>query len=131
MRSFLIAWLVAFGLVALGASMVGWLVGRAPPPTVPADPRRPSTATGEAPIESGPFTQSDAVQVVSLRLPAGAGGDAVRRRLLTSATVTYYSYQHWRVCFDTACWIAHGPGRYAEPENDVAHRLEGPTSAAP
>jgi hypothetical protein len=48
----------------------------------------------------------------------------LRRELRDSATVTYYSPAHWRVCMGNACWIAHGPGRYAEPENDEARHLE-------
>jgi len=27
-----------------------------------------------------------------------------------------------------ACWIAHGPGRYAEPENDAARQIEAQTT---
>jgi hypothetical protein len=121
MKSFLIAWLVAFGLVAVVAAGVSWFVGRAPEPP----PAGRTVNVSESPdAEAGPFTEADAVQVVSRRLPASTAGNQVRRELDSSATVTYHSAQHWRVCYDTACWVAHGPGRYAEPENDAARQHE-------
>src|ERR1043165_2629408 len=110
MRSFLFAWLVAFCLVALIATAVSAYVARTIPATVAEDPRRQPTSYELNTAEAGPFLASDAVEVVGLRLPPDAGGDASRRRLLTTASVSYYSPQHWRVCFDGACWIAHGPG---------------------
>jgi hypothetical protein len=73
---------------------------------------------------SGPFAEADAIEIVARRLPARGNGDALRRELAGSATVTYHSAQHWRVCYDGACWVAHGPGRYAEPENDAALQRE-------
>lgn len=121
MKSFLIAWLVAFGLVAVIATGVSWFVGRAPEP---APAGRQVTATDASEPDSGPFSEADAVAVVSRRLPTNDSGDQLRRALLGSATVTYYSPQHWRVCYDSACWVAHGPGRYAEPENDAAQQRE-------
>ena len=121
MKSFLIAWLVAFGLVAVIATGVTWFVGRAPQPA-PTGRQVPSTDASEA--ESGPFSEADAVQVVSRRLPATDSGDQLRRALQGSAKVTYHSPRHWRVCYDSACWVAHGPGRYAEPENDAAQQRE-------
>jgi hypothetical protein len=78
---------------------------------------------------SGPFSEADAVDVVSRRFSGSGADDAFRRELQSSATVTYHSAQHWRVCYDSACWVAHGPGRYAEPENDAA--LQRETRAAP
>jgi hypothetical protein len=121
MKSFLVAWLIAFGLVAAVAAGVSWFVGRAPdPPPV----GRPVSVSESSEAEAGPFTEADAVQVVSRRLPTTASGDRVRNELLSGATVTYHSAMHWRVCHDDACWVAHGQGRYAEPENDAARLHE-------
>jgi hypothetical protein len=129
MRSFLIAWLTAFCLVAVGATGVTWLVSRstaaAPAPVV----RRQAISFESDPTTSGPFPEAEAVEVVARRLPAEASGEQSRRALQSSATVTYYSNLHWRVCFDDACWIAHGPGRYAEPENDAARQRETPAGS--
>lgn len=121
MKSFLIAWLVAFGLVAVVATSVSWYVGRAPQPAPVGRSVSPADAS-EA--ETGPFTEADAVEVVSRRLPANSGGDQLRQALQGSAAVSYHSPSHWRVCYDSACWVAHGPGRYAEPENDAALQRE-------
>lgn len=123
MRSFLIVWLIAFGLVAVVATGVSRLVGSAPPPTLTRGVR--TTADDiTASLTAGPFTEADAVDVVARHIPASGEGDQLRRDLLASATVTYHSAQHWRVCLDGACWVAHGPGRYAEPENDAARQRE-------
>jgi hypothetical protein len=121
MKSFLIAWLVAFGLVAAVATGVGWFVDRTPQPTATG---RPASAREAFEAESGPFTEADAVEMIVRRLPPTGAGDQIRRELPGSATVTYHSAQHWRVCYDAACWVAHGPGRYAEPENDAARLHE-------
>jgi hypothetical protein len=121
MKSFLIAWLVAFGLVAVVATGVSWFVGRA---SQPASAGRPVSPAEASEAETGPFSEADAIEVVSRRLPTGDSGDQLRRSLQGSAGVTYHSAQHWRVCYDTACWVAHGPGRYAEPENDAARQRE-------
>ena len=121
MKSFLIAWIVAFGLVAVVAAGVSWFVGRAPQPA-PTGRTLSSAESSEA--ETGPFSEADAVGMVSRRLPANDSGDQLRRALQGAATVTYHSAQHWRVCYDGACWVAHGPGRYAEPENDAARQRE-------
>jgi hypothetical protein len=137
MRSFVIAWLVAFLLVAAGASAVSWYVGKTPvAPAVAssATPRRPQPLFEQemaASASSTPFTENDAILVVARRLPTDATGDVARNQLMSSARVTYHSDQHWRVCFDGACWVAHGPGRYAEPENDLARQREGRSSATP
>jgi hypothetical protein len=132
MRSFLIAWLVAFGLVAVSASAVSWYVGKATPaPAAAATTRRPTPLFQDEPADSGPFSENDAILVVARRLPTDATGDFSRNQLMSSARVTHHSDQHWRVCFDGACWVAHGPGRYAEPENDLAQQREGRSSAAP
>jgi hypothetical protein len=132
MRSFLIAWLVAFGLVAVGAAAVSWFVGKtAPVPATAIEPRRPPAGLDDEPVSSAPFTEAEAVRVVAMRLPTGPSGDQARQHLQSSATVTYHSAQHWRVCVDNACWVAHGPGRYAEPENDLAQQREGNRAVAP
>ncbi|MFN8635629.1 MAG: hypothetical protein U0893_17415 [Chloroflexota bacterium] len=122
MRSFLIVWLIAFGLVAVAATGVSRLVGSVPPPTPTRVTRSPADEIAES-LAAGPFTETDAVEVVARHIPAGSEGDQLRRDL-ASATVTYHSAQHWRVCYDNACWVAHGPGRYAEPENDAARQRE-------
>ena len=121
MKSFLIAWFVAFALVTVIASGVTWFVARAPQPA-PTGRQVPPTDGSEG--ESGPFSEADAVFVVSRRLPTTDSGAQFLQALQGSATVTYHSPQHWRVCYDSACWVAHGPGRYAEPENDAAQQRE-------
>jgi hypothetical protein len=121
--------------MAAGASAVSWYVGKTPATPAAAETRRavvPSeydtTYDGTA---SGPFSEAEAIQVVGMRLPRDASGDLARQQLQSAATVTYHSVQHWRVCYDGACWVAHGPGRYAEPENDLARQREGRGSGAP
>lgn len=121
MKSFLVAWIVAFGLIAAFASGVSWYVGSQPQPTPVT---RVASSGDGAEDESGPFTEADAVLIVGRRLPPTDSGDQLRRQLESTATVTHHSAQHWRVCFDAACWVAHGPGRYAEPENDAARARE-------
>jgi hypothetical protein len=127
MKSFLIAWIVAFGLIAALATGVSWFVGRVPQPAANG---RAASAAQASEAETGPFSEAEAVEVVSRRLPANDSGDQLRRALQRSATVTYHSGQHWRVCYDTACWVAHGPGRYAEPENDAARMREARPSSS-
>jgi hypothetical protein len=123
MKSFLVAWIVAFGLVAVVATGVSWLVGRAPQPAPVA---RTISSAEASEGETGPFVEADAVRIVAYRLPQNAQSEQLRQALLQgSATVSYHSPQHWRVCYDSACWVAHGPGRYAEPENDAARLREG------
>ena len=123
MRTFMVGWLIAFGVVAVGAAGIGYLVGRAPAPVAAAG-TRPPTSVEDPSQASGPFAEDDAVEVVGRRFAGSTGGDSLRRELYASHTVTYYAPLHWRVCIDTACWIAHGPGRYAEPENDAARQRE-------
>lgn len=124
MRSFLIAWLVAFGLVAVGASAVSWYVGKTATQPVAAEPRRPVVNPDYEGTASRPFVEAEAVQVVAQRLPRDPSADRFRQGLESAASATYNSVQHWRVCYDSACWVAHGPGRYAEPENDLARQRE-------
>jgi hypothetical protein len=121
MKSFLVAWIVAFGLVAVIATGVSWFVGRASQPAPTARQAGPASTLED---ESTPFAEADAVLVVSRRLPVTDSGDQIRQQFQGSATVTHHSPQHWRVCYDSACWVAHGPGRYAEPENDAARLRE-------
>jgi hypothetical protein len=128
MKSFVIAWFVAFGLVTLIASGVTWFVS-----SRPVSPRseallRQATAVAAESTPSTPFTPAEAVDVVAARLPGGASGRQSRERLHSASSVSYHSPQHWRVCVDDACWVAHGPGRYAEPENDAARQREARTS---
>jgi hypothetical protein len=122
MRTFFVSWLVAFCAVALGAAGVGRLVASAPA-SAPSEPARPAR-TVELMDDLGPFRERDAVNLVSSRFPITGTGEQLRRELQGSATVSYHSPQHWRVCLEAACWVAHGPGRYAEPENDAAQGWE-------
>jgi hypothetical protein len=122
MRSFLIAWVVAFCLVAVVATGVSWFVGSRPAVSS-ASPARNAVVEGDE-AASVPFTEVDAVDVVSRRFPSTGSGGQLRRQLEGSATVSFHSARHWRVCYDSACWIAHGPGRYAEPENEAARQRE-------
>jgi len=124
MRTFVIGWVVAFCLVALGAAGVGRLVASAP--TSPAPPSGRQTSSVEDLGEAGPFTEAEAVEVVARRFAATRAGDQLRQEIRSNPTISYYSPAHWRVCVDadSACWIAHGPGHYAEPENDGARRRE-------
>ena len=122
MKSFLIAWIVAFGLVAAVAAGVSWYVGPASPP---APVGRTVTVSEASEAEAGPFLETDAIRIVTNRLATDYQGEQFRQALLRgSGTVSYHSPQHWRVCYDGACWVAHGPGRYAEPENDAASHRE-------
>lgn len=121
MRTFIFGWIVAFCVVAVGATVVGRMVASVPPPTPEPVRRIVTFETGE---EAGPFREADGVDVVSRRIATTSAGDQLRRELQGSAKVSYHSPQHWRVCLEDACWVAHGPGRYAEPENDAAQRRE-------
>jgi hypothetical protein len=129
MRSFLIVWLVAFVLIGLGSTAVSWFVDRSAPPPTPVVRRQEISVESDS-TTSGPFSETDAVEIVLRRLPASDAGDQLRRELQRSATVTYHSAQHWRICYDGACWVAHGPGRYAEPENDAAEQRESRPSTS-
>lgn len=123
MRGFIIVWLVAFGLVTMIASGVTWYVAKNTPPPPPPITRQAISFESDQ-TTSPPFPEADAIEIIALRLPLDVAGEQARQRLLTASTVTYHSPQHWRVCFDNACWVAHGPGRYADPENDAARGLE-------
>jgi hypothetical protein len=123
MRGFIVVWLVAFGVVTLFASGITWYVARNTPPPTPVV-IQPATNAESDLNSNAPFPESAALEIISRRLPLDAAGDLVREKLQTSSTVTYHSARHWRVCIDTACWVAHGPGRYAEPENEAARQHE-------
>jgi hypothetical protein len=123
MRTFIVGWLIAFCIVAFGAGGIGLMVARQPSPATTAG-ARPPTSVEDQSESSGPFAEADAVEVVARRFAPTRGGDLLREQLRDSPMVSYYSPAHWRVCVDSACWIAHGPGRYAEPENDAARLRE-------
>ena len=123
MRGFIIVWFVAFGLITMIASGVTWYVSKNTPPPSPAITRQAISFESDQ-TTSPPFPEADAIEIIALRLPLDVAGEQARQKLQTTSTVTYHSPQHWRVCFDNACWVAHGPGRYADPENDAARALE-------
>lgn len=123
MRGFIIVWLVAFGLVTMIASGVTWYVEKNTPPPAPAVSRQATSFDADS-TPSAPFPEADAIELIALRLPLDTAGDQARQRLQSASSVTYHSPQHWRVCFDDACWVAHGTGRYAEPDNEAARQHE-------
>ncbi|MDP8924317.1 MAG: hypothetical protein M3O34_15770 [Chloroflexota bacterium] len=127
MRTFVIGWLLAFSLVGVAAYGVGLTVRANTPPPTPT-PARPAEAAGES---LPPFSQGMAVEVVAKRLGATGRAAQLRADLRASATVAYHSPQHWTVCLDRACWTAHGPGRYAEPDNEAAPQIEEEAVAGP
>jgi hypothetical protein len=120
MRSFVVGWLLAFCAVGLAALGIGLAIGPAtgtPPPTAVVA-RSGGSETAE------PFSQRDAVDVIAARFPSTERGQRYRDELRQSARVSYHSPQHWTVSWGNASWTAHGPGRYAEPDNDAARRQE-------
>lgn len=121
MRGFMIGWLVAFSLVGLTALGVGSAIAPAPPAVTGATPTPVSV---EALAPAAPFTQDAALDVVAGRLASTSKGAQFRLELRRSAQVTRHSADHWTVRWGPASWTAHGPGRYAEPDNDAARRLE-------
>jgi hypothetical protein len=133
MRAFVIGWVVAFALVGVAAVGIGSALGggsSAPPPTPVA--RRISSVEEVGPVGTPqPFTQDEAVAVVAARFPANGKGEQFRREIRQSARVTYHSSQHWTVRWGGASWTAHGPGRYAEPDNDAAREREAEAATGP
>ena len=130
MRTFVIGWLVAFSLVGVVAYGVGLTVRANTPPPTPTPVRAaPSSFDSGQPVT--PFSQGMAVEVVAKRLGATGRAEQLRAELRASASVAYHSPQHWTVCLDQACWTAHGPGRYAEPDNDAARQREAEAAADP
>jgi hypothetical protein len=130
MRGFVVVWLVAFGVITMIASGITWYVAKNSPPPAPVITRQAISFESDQ-TTTQPFPEADAIEIIALRLPLDAAGEQARQKLQTSSTVTYHSPQHWRVCFDTACWVAHGTGRFAEPENDAARQLEARASVTP
>ena len=118
MRTFAVGWLLAFVLTGLATLGLGSALGGSLRPTPTPTPQPAAAAEAE------PFTQADAVDVVAGRFAAGATGDRYRRELKQAARVTYHSTRHWTVRWEGASWTAHGPGRYAEPDNDAARQRE-------
>lgn len=126
MRGFVIGWLVAFSLVGLMALGLGSTLAPAGPPSATgAPPRVPAEAAGPA----APFTQDAAVDVVAGRFASTSKGAQYRVELRQSARVSYHSGEHWTVRWGSASWTAHGPGRYAEPDNDAARAIEEQAAA--
>ena len=122
---------MAFSLVGAVAYGDGLAVRANTPPPAPT-PVRPAAAAFDdsgQPVVS--FSQGMAVEVVGKRLGATGRSEQLRAELRASATVAYHSPQHWTVCLDQACWTAHGPGRYAEPDNDAARQREAEAAADP
>ena len=131
MRTFVIGWLVAFSLVGAVAYGVGLTVRANTPPPTPTPVRAAPSSFDESGQPVTPFSQGMAVEVVGRRLGATGRGEQLRAELRASATVSYHSALHWTVCLDQACWIAHGPGRYAEPDNEAARQREAEAAAGP
>ena len=129
MRTFVIGWLLAFSLVGAVAYGVGSFV-RANTPT-PTPARAAESLSEESGQPVTPFSQGMAVEVVAKRLGATGRSEQLRAELRASATVAYHSAQHWTVCLEQACWVAHGPGRYAEPDNEAARQREAEATAGP
>jgi hypothetical protein len=133
MRAFVIGWLVAFAFVGAAAVGIGSVLGgagSAPPPTPVA--RRVSSVDDVGTVGTPqPFTQDQAVAVVAARFPTNGKGEEFRREIRRSARVTYHSSQHWTVHWGAASWTAHGPGRYAEPDNDAAREREAEAATGP
>ena len=127
MRGFVIGWLLAFAFVGLVAVGIGVAVGPRTPPPTPTPVRRIASDAPQATAE--PFTQEAAVEVVSRRFATNSRGAEYRRELRQAARVSYHSPEHWTVRWGAASWTAHGPGRYAEPDNDAARQREAETAA--
>lgn len=128
MRGFLLTWLLAFALMGLA----GYGIGNALLAGAPAQlgPRgQPSLSSESLQDAAAPFTEDDAIAVVGARLGRTFRGDDYRRELKQAARVAYHSAQHWTVRWGPASWTAHGPGRYAEPDNDAARHREADATA--
>jgi hypothetical protein len=134
MKKFLISLLLGVGVATLAAVALARVL--VPELAIEQQPRlteRPATSAGQtgrrvfaegSEVDLGPFTEREAIDVVSGRLGNTARAEQLRQRLRTSAQVSYHSPSHWTVRLDAASWTAHGPGRYAEPDNDAARQLE-------
>ena len=131
MRTFVIGWLLAFSLVGAVAYGVGLTVRANTPPPTPTPARASAPVVDDSGQPVTPFSQGMAVEVVAKRLGATGRSEHLRAELRASATVAYHSPQHWTVCLEQACWVAHGPGRYAEPDNEAARQREAEATAGP
>ena len=129
MRTFVIGWLVAFSLVGAVAYGVGLTVRANTPPPTPTPSRASAPVVDDSGQPVAPFSQGMAVEVVGKRLGPTGRSEHLRAELRASATVAYHSAQHWTVCLEQACWTAHGPGRYAEPDNEAARQREAEAAA--
>ena len=118
MRTFAIGWLLAFLVMGMAAFGLGSALGGSVQPTPIPTPAQADDS------QAAPFSQADALDVVAGRFAAGPTGERYRRELKQAARVTYHSPRHWTVRWDAASWTAHGPGRYAEPDNDAARQRE-------
>jgi hypothetical protein len=138
-KSFLLAMLLGVSLstaavVAAARALLPETVWEQPPPT----PTRLSLAQRQSQSqrasseasdqETTPFTEQEALEVVGARFGASQKAEQLRQALRANGKVTYHSPQHWTVRLDAAAWTAHGPGRYADPENQPAELLEAQAS---
>jgi hypothetical protein len=124
MRGFVLTWLLAFALFGLAGYGVATALRGAEPPQFPAAAGNSRLSSLDLFESSAPFTESEAVDVVGGRFAVTRRGEEYRRELKQAARVTYHSAQHWTVRWGPASWTAHGPGRYAEPDNDAAKQRE-------
>jgi hypothetical protein len=131
-RSFGVIMLVG---VLLSTAAAILLVRTVLPPAVwespgPTDaPIRRAGAAADQPAVSGgeavePLGQREAVELVAARLGPTPKAERMRQTLRSAATVQYQSPNHWTVRLNEASWTAHGPGRYAEPDNEAARLYE-------
>jgi hypothetical protein len=132
-KSFLLAMLLGVGLstialVAAARALLPETVWEQPPPAPTRAPlvQRPNQ---QAPAEDSgqnatPFTEQEALEVVGARFGGSSKAEQLRRTLRSNGKVSYHSPQHWTVRLDSAAWTAHGPGRYAEPDNQPAELIE-------
>lgn len=129
MRSFVILWLLAF----LSVGVVAFALGSALSETDALSAGIPGLATGASSedLDSEPFPEAAAVDVVAGRLAATSLGEQYRGELRQAARITYHSPRHWTVRWGAASWTAHGPGRYAEPDNDIAREREAQAATGP
>ena len=124
MRGFALTWLLAFAVFGLAGYGIATALRAAEPTPAPPVAGNPRISSVESLESSEPFTESEAVDVVGRRFATTQRGEEYRRELKQTARVTHHSAQHWTVRWGPASWTAHGPGRYAEPDNDAAKQRE-------
>lgn len=133
MKGFLLTMLLGVGLatlatVAAAKALLPESVWEQPTPTptraerLARSSQRVATVTAEQ--DAAPFTEQEALDVVGARLGSSQQAQQLRQELRSRGRVSYHSPRHWTVRLDGASWTAHGPGRYAEPDNAAAERLE-------